>query len=126
MANGPVYEFGPYRLEPAEHRVACGGQVIPLPPKAFDVLVFLVERSGQLVSKQELLDHIWGDVQVEEGNLTLNVSIIRRALGSAAPGKQFLETVPKRGYRFTPEVTRVNDGQYPSAAAVGSARTKPF
>ncbi|HEX4945548.1 MAG TPA: winged helix-turn-helix domain-containing protein [Blastocatellia bacterium] len=98
------YEFGPFRLEPDEHLLLRAGEVVPLTPKAFHLLLVLVERHGHLLEKEELLQLVWPDAVVEESNLTSNISLIRKALGDGENGQKYIETVPKRGYRFVAEV----------------------
>src|ERR1700746_1097627 len=99
-----LYEFGPFRLEPAEHKLMRGNEVVVLTPKAFDTLVLLVRNSGHLLEKDELIRAVWPDSFVEEGNLTNNISLLRKALGDDPP---YIETVPKRGYRFIGAVRRL-------------------
>src|SRR6185436_4702372 len=94
-----LYEFGPYRLDTAEQLLLRNGQPVPLTPKAFETLVALVERSGHLVEKDELMKAVWSDTFVEESNLTNNVYELRRILGHDENGRGYIETVPKRGYR---------------------------
>ena len=103
----PVYEFGPFRLDPSERLLLRDGQPIALKPKAFDLLVFLVERQGRLVPKHELMEGLWPGTFVEEANLTYTVSILRKALGDQE-GDQFVQTVPTRGYRFVASVHQEN------------------
>jgi DNA-binding winged helix-turn-helix (wHTH) protein/thioredoxin-like negative regulator of GroEL len=94
------YRFGGYTLEPAERRISGEDNArIELTAKAFDLLVLLVSRSGQLVSKDEILDEVWQDVSIAESNVTTTISMIRKALREDAEHK-FVETVPKKGYRF--------------------------
>jgi DNA-binding winged helix-turn-helix (wHTH) protein/dipeptidyl aminopeptidase/acylaminoacyl peptidase len=107
-----TYEFGPFRLDPAERLLLGDGQVVSLTPKAFDLLVYLVERHGRLVEKQSLMTALWPDTVVEEANLAYNVSALRKALDDASDGESLIQTVPTRGYRFvgrvatqTPDVT---------------------
>src|SRR5260370_12342853 len=100
-----LYEFGPFRLEPDERVLERGGAAVPLAPKAFDLLLVLVERHGHLVEKDELLKLVWPDAFVEETNLTYNISILRKALGDGTDGSKLIETVPKRGYRFAARVS---------------------
>ena len=99
-----LYEFGPYRLDTGEQLLLRDGKPVPLTPKAFETLVALVERSGHLVEKEELMKLVWADAYVEESNLTNNVAAIRKLLGRGKEGRNYIETVPKRGYRFTPPV----------------------
>ena len=98
------YEFGPYLLDPGEHALLRGAQIVPLTPKAFDLLLVLVERQGRLVEKDELLKVVWPDSFVEEANLSYTVSAIRKALGDGEEGQKYIATVPKRGYRFVAPV----------------------
>ena len=95
-----VYEFGPFRLEVREHRLVREGRSIPLAGKAFETLRVLVERHGTLVSKRDLMNAVWPETTVEENNLDRNISTLRKALGEKATGRQYIETVPRVGYRF--------------------------
>src|SRR5262245_8107699 len=99
-----IYEFGPFRLDAAEHLLLRDGEAIPLTPKAFDLLLALVERHGRLLEKDELLKKVWPDTFVEEANLASNISQLRKALGDGENGLRYIETVPKRGYRFIASV----------------------
>jgi len=101
------YEFGRFRVKGAERVLLRDGEIVPLTPKVFDILLTLVEKSGQVVSKDELMKRVWPDTYVEEGNLTQNISLLRKALGETPEGTQFIETVPRRGYRF---VAEINEG----------------
>jgi TolB-like protein/DNA-binding winged helix-turn-helix (wHTH) protein/Tfp pilus assembly protein PilF len=103
-----LYEFGPYRLDTAEQLLFRDGDPVPLTPKAFETLVALVERSGHLVEKDELMKLVWSDAFVEESNLTNNVYALRKTLGQAENGRGYIETVPKRGYRFTAPVKELS------------------
>jgi DNA-binding winged helix-turn-helix (wHTH) protein/Tol biopolymer transport system component len=103
-----TYEFGPFRLDPAERLLLRGGRPVALTPKAFDLLAYLVERPGRLVDKQALMAVLWPDAVVEEANLAYNVSAVRKALGDGQEGEQFIQTVPTRGYRFVAPVREVS------------------
>lgn len=100
-----VYEFGPFRLEVKEHRLVREGRPIPLTGKAFDTLRVLVERHGTLVSKRDLMNAVWPENTVEENNLDRNISTVRKALGEKATGRQYIETVPRVGYRFVAQLS---------------------
>jgi DNA-binding winged helix-turn-helix (wHTH) protein/TolB-like protein/Tfp pilus assembly protein PilF len=100
------YEFGRFRLKVAERVLLREGELVPLTPKVFDILVTLIEHGGQVVSKDDLMKRVWPNTFVEEGNLTQNVSLLRKALGESPGGVQFIETVPRRGYRFVGETSR--------------------
>ena len=102
------YEFGRFRLKSDERVLLRGEEFVPLTPKAFDILLTLLENDGRIVRKDDLMKKVWPDTFVEEGNLTQNVSLLRKALGESATGPQFIETVPRRGYRFVAPVNRTN------------------
>jgi TolB-like protein/DNA-binding winged helix-turn-helix (wHTH) protein/Tfp pilus assembly protein PilF len=99
------YEFGDFRLEPSERQLLRNGSVVPLTPKAFETLLLLVRKGGRLVEKEELLKEIWSEAFVEEANLARNIWMLRKALGDDNGKHRYIETVPKRGYRFIAEVT---------------------
>ena len=113
-----AYRFGPFQLDTRERRLSRGCDVIPLRLKVFDTLRVLVENAGRLVTKQELLDTIWPETTVEENNLNHNVSVLRKALGEKATGQQYIETVPRVGYRFA---ATVEHAEPRTQAAVASA-----
>ena len=94
------YMFGPFRIDPTERVLRSNGDIVPLTPKVFEMLLALVESSGRVVQKKELLDRIWPGVFVEEANLNVNMSILRRVLGDDSRKRQYIETISKRGYRF--------------------------
>src|SRR5215831_7609243 len=111
-----IYEFGPFRLDAAEHLLLRDGEAVPLTPKAFDLLLALVERHGHLLEKDELLRTVWPDTFVEEANLASNISQLRKALGDGENGQRYIETAPKRGYRFVASVQEVEgESRRPSA-----------
>ena len=99
-----AYRFGPFQLDVRERRLSRGTDVIPLRLKVFDTLCVLVENAGRLVTKDELLTAVWPDTTVEENNLNHNISVLRKALGENATGQQYIETVPRVGYRFVAPV----------------------
>jgi DNA-binding winged helix-turn-helix (wHTH) protein/tetratricopeptide (TPR) repeat protein len=103
-----VYEFASFRLDVAERRLQRNSEVVVLPPRAFDVLVALVEHHGHLLEKEVLLKMVWPDSFVEENNLADNVSRLRKVLRDGENGQEFIETVPKRGYRFIADVKELN------------------
>jgi Tol biopolymer transport system component/DNA-binding winged helix-turn-helix (wHTH) protein len=100
-------QFGPFLIDVSERVLQRDGQPVPLTPKAFDLLAALLERPGQLISKEELLQKVWPDTFVEESNLAYNVFSLRKALGDTAENSSYIETVPKKGYRFTAVVRPV-------------------
>src|SRR5678816_1907121 len=121
------YEFGRFRLKPAERVLLREGELVPLTPKVFDILVTLVEHGGQVVAKDDLMKRVWPNTFVEEGNLTQNISLLRKALGESPGGVQFIETVPRRGYRFVADTSQSwSDKPVPAAIqAVSSGAATP-
>jgi DNA-binding winged helix-turn-helix (wHTH) protein/tetratricopeptide (TPR) repeat protein len=101
------YAFGPFRLDPSAPLLLREGRPVSLTLKALETLVVLVERGGRVVSREELIEAVWPDVEVEENNLSVNVSTLRKALGEGDDGEKYIETVPRRGYRFTATVRDV-------------------
>jgi DNA-binding winged helix-turn-helix (wHTH) protein/tetratricopeptide (TPR) repeat protein len=109
-----LYEFGPFRLDPVERLLLRDQTPIPLTPKAFDTLLLLIENSGHLLKKDELLQRLWPGTFVEEVNLAQNISAIRRVLDGKGTGEQYIETVPKVGYRFLAAVRALPTPASPS------------
>ena len=103
---GRLYEFGPFRLDVSEHRLLHDQEIVPLGPKVFETLLALIEHSGHVLHKNELMMRLWPDSFVEESSLTQNISLLRKALSEGGE-QQFIETVPKLGYRFVAPVTVV-------------------
>ncbi|MEO6782868.1 MAG: tetratricopeptide repeat protein, partial [Bradyrhizobium sp.] len=104
MHEDRIFEFGDCILAPKERLLLRGGEPVPLTPKTFDVLVALVKRSGHLVGKEDLLREVWPDTFVEEVNLTVNISTLRKALNRSRNGIGMIQTVTKHGYRFVASV----------------------
>jgi len=102
------YEFGPFRIEENERLLRRGQEVVALPPKAAELLLALVERHGEAVRKEELLDVVWRGTFVEENSLAQNVYLLRKALGDH-PGAQYIDTIPRRGYRFVAPVRTIRE-----------------
>ncbi len=101
----PVYDFGPFRFLPDEKLLLRHGQPVSLPPKAIDTLAALLERHGHVVLKDDLMRRVWPDTFVEEGNLTQQISLLRKAFAEAGVESISIETVPRRGYRLMAAVT---------------------
>jgi DNA-binding winged helix-turn-helix (wHTH) protein len=102
-----VYAFGPFVLDAGERLLLKDGSPLPLPPKAFDTLVVLVRNNRRLVRKDDLLDAVWPGLTVEDGNVSLNVHLVRKALGDSAAEPCFIETVTRQGYRFIAPVKQL-------------------
>ncbi|OLE54392.1 MAG: hypothetical protein AUG51_08285 [Acidobacteria bacterium 13_1_20CM_3_53_8] len=104
-----IYEFGPFRLDANDRVLLRGGRAVHLTEKVFNILFLLLQRSGHLVTKEELMEQVWPDSVVEENNLTVSISALRKALGEKQEGGQYIETVSKRGYRFVADVLEIKD-----------------
>ena len=105
-----VYEFGPFRLDPSEHVLLRDGEPVPLRPKEFAVLLALVGNHRHVLTKEELLEAVWPDRFIEEGNLNRQISTLRRVLGDTSDEPQYVQTVPKVGYRFVASVREIVSG----------------
>ncbi|MCI0662077.1 MAG: winged helix-turn-helix domain-containing protein [Acidobacteria bacterium] len=123
-----IYDFDGFRLDITEKVLWKGGEVVPLTPKAFDTLVILVEKSGHLVEKEELISQLWPDSFVEENSLSQNVYLIRKALREESQGIRYIETVPRRGYRFIATVKEIpgEDNQEDGKQIGHAGLTKPL
>jgi len=100
LADKEIYRFGHFILDPTERVLWCEGMPVSLTPKAFDTLFCLVRNHGHIITKDELLKQVWPDTFVEEVNLAVNISAIRKALGENPQDCRYIATVPGRGYRF--------------------------
>lgn len=103
------YEFGPFRIDATERLLWRDGEVVALTPKVFDTLLVLVENSGHILTKDEMMKAVWANSNVEEANLTKNISTLRKALTQTSETDQYIETIPWRGYRFSAGVREVSD-----------------
>ena len=96
--------FGPFRLLPTQFLLLEGDKSVPLGSRALEILVALLERPGELVTKQGLMDRVWPNVFVEPANLTVHISALRRALRDGRDGNRFIINIPGRGYRFVASI----------------------
>jgi DNA-binding winged helix-turn-helix (wHTH) protein/tetratricopeptide (TPR) repeat protein len=125
-ASSKIYEFDGFRVEAIQHRLLYQGQQVPLKPKILDLLLFLIERRGELIVKDELMKKIWPDTIVEENNITVSMSMLRKILGEDREHPKFIETVARRGYRFVADVIEVPQEQTPvRASRQSSYSTEP-
>ena len=129
--NGHHYEFGDFRLDSEPLSLWREERLVALPPKALEMLLLLVRRRDVIVSREELLETVWRDTFVEEGNINYTVSLLRKTLDKDDKGR-FIQTVPKRGYRFVAAVLEMAaNGQAENAvpnveaAAIPAAPPKP-
>ncbi|HEX8351493.1 MAG TPA: transcriptional regulator, partial [Pyrinomonadaceae bacterium] len=119
------YEFGPFVLDVSERLLLREGRPVHLTPKEFETLLALVRGAGRVIRKEELLKEIWPDTFVGEATLAQNVFTLRKALGEAEGGGAFIETVPRRGYRFAVKVTGRREGEEPPATVAQDAALAP-
>ena len=122
-----IYEFGDYRLDAAQRVLRRGNEPVPLTPRVFDTLLYLVRQHGRVLGKDELMRAIWPDAVVEENNLNQNVSMLRRVFGESRGENRYIVTVPGHGYRFAAEVkSAVASMNAPAAASAKSIAVLPF
>src|SRR5437868_4521567 len=113
-----IYEFGEFRIDASKRLLTKGdGEAIPLAPKLFETLLYLVRHNGKVIEKDELMREIWTDSIVEENNLNQNISILRRVFGEKPGEHRFIVTVAGHGYRFVPDVKVVGDSGGPELKA---------
>lgn len=120
------YEFDGFRVDPVRRRLLRGGEIVPLTPKAFSILLALIEKRGEVLEKEELIQKVWPDSYVTEANLTQNISSLRKALGERANDHRYVVTVPGRGYSFVAdvlEVSREQTGEHSIAALLAESET---
>ncbi|HSS52698.1 MAG TPA: winged helix-turn-helix domain-containing protein [Thermoanaerobaculia bacterium] len=123
-AERSLYEFGGFRVDPVRRRLLRGQEQVPLTPKAFSILLILLERRGGVVEKEELIQAVWPDTYVTEANLTQNISSLRKALGERANEHRYVVTVPGRGYSFVAdviEIPRESTGEFSIASLMAPA-----
>ena len=111
------YEFGPFRVDPEKELLLRGEEAVPLTPKTFQILLVLVRRSKEVITKDDLLKSVWPDTFVEEANLSRNIFLLRKALGETPQDHQYIVTVPGRGYRFAEDVRLVPEQELSIVAA---------
>jgi adenylate cyclase len=117
-----TYEFGPFRMDARERALRRDGELVPLTPKVFDILFVLVQNSGRVLTKNEMMNLVWPETAVEESNLGRNISTLRKALGDGPDEYRYIETIPWRGYRFIAKVHQSSDER----AAIDSLAVLPF
>jgi DNA-binding winged helix-turn-helix (wHTH) protein/TolB-like protein/Flp pilus assembly protein TadD len=118
-----LYEFGPFQIDTQNRLLFRDGQPVPLKPKVIDTLLLLVENSGRVLEKDELIEKLWPETFVDEANLTQNIYVLRKALTTGADSTSYIETIPRRGYRFTGDVKKISAGATVVEAETGTTRT---
>lgn len=115
-----LYEFSEFRLDPAQRTLMRNGEQMPLTPKVFDTLLFLVQNSGRTLEKDELMKALWPESFVEEGNLSQNVFLLRKTLGDDQNGHCFIQTIPRRGYKFVAPVKLLEIPRHPAQSSLSA------
>ena len=123
--NQHFYQFGPFRLDPLKRRLSKDGEVLRLTPKAFELLLVLVEEHGRTVEKDELLERVWAGTIVEENNLNQNITALRKLLGDSRQESQYIATIPGVGYRFVAQVRKIEITQRRNDATEEAAPSAP-
>src|ERR1700735_3899736 len=118
------YRFGQFVLDPDRRKLSCADSPVSLTPRAFDVLFFLVQNPNRLVTKEELLQAVWGDTIVEEGNLTQYISHLRKTLGNTSEDTRLIVTIARKGYQFTARVTVEEPADIAKHATLQAAATE--
>jgi DNA-binding winged helix-turn-helix (wHTH) protein len=122
QASGRAWRFGPFRYDPEQRLLFRDAELVALAPKALDALHVLLERHGRIVSRSELLTLLWPDTAVEEIGLARNISLLRKALGDERESETYIETIPKRGYRFVAPVAEEGEQEAETAPAPSARR----
>src|SRR5688572_9873260 len=127
LPDNHLYEFGNFVLDARSRILLKVGGTVHLTPKAFDILLVLVQHGGQVVNKEQLLKEVWPDTFVEEGSLSRNIHELRKALGDDSSEPGYIETIPKRGYRFLAplKVSVLNAGQLEGSETPAEAKARP-
>ena len=118
--------FGPFELSIGERVLRRDGRVLPLGDRALDILTYLADRPGEVIAKQELMDHVWSDITVEEGSLRVHVAAIRKALGDGQFGNRYIANIKGRGYSFVGTVLRLEDGKGGDIQGASTRRLSPW
>jgi eukaryotic-like serine/threonine-protein kinase len=130
MGDHNLHDFGPFRLDTNERVLLRAGRRVPLPAKALSTLIVLVRNKGRVVEKDDLMKEVWPNEFVEEGNLAQHIFMLRRALGETADRPKYIETVPRRGYRFLESSKEIRASVSPEVApesqSIHSLAVLPF
>src|ERR1035438_2672327 len=110
-----IYEFGPFRVDPEKETVLRAGEAVSITPKTFQILLVLIRKNKEIVTKDDLMKTVWPDTFVEEANLSRNIFMLRKALGETAQDHRYIVTVPGQGYRLAEDVRMVRSRTSPSS-----------
>src|SRR5580698_4138041 len=125
MDSGGSFEFGAFRFHARGKQLVRNGIVVPVGSRALDILAFLLDHAGQTVGKDALMTAVWPGRVVEESNLTVHMSALRRVLEEGGAGTSFIHTDPGRGYRFAAPVVETPSGETPSPASGNPVAASP-
>src|SRR5215204_4804388 len=120
-----LYEFGEFRLDLERNLLLHQDEIVPLTHKALETLAVLVENNGRIVEKDEIIERVWQDTFVEEGSLTRNISTLRKVFGEEPGTNKYIETIPRRGYRFVAKVKGFSNGNIKKELTNGLTQNKP-
>ena len=116
-----IYDFGPYRVDSGQRFLLRNQKPIHLSPKTFELLIFLIEHPNQVIDKERVMEEVWKDLYVEEANIAVHISTLRKALNGDGQNGATIETFPKVGYRFSADVREVPNGALPTAGGTNAA-----
>jgi Tol biopolymer transport system component/DNA-binding winged helix-turn-helix (wHTH) protein len=125
MKSFKLYEFGEFRLDLERNLLLQNDEIVPLTHKALETLAVLVENNGRIVGKDEIIGRVWQDTFVEEGSLTRNISTLRKVFGEEPGSNRYIETIPRRGYRFVAKVKALSDADAKKESTNGFVETAP-
>src|SRR5258708_5788137 len=125
-SNGYLYRFGQFALDSRKRTLSRADSPVSLTPKAFDVLLVLARNPNRLVTKEELLQAVWGDTFVEEGNLTQYIYYLRKALGDNSEDARLIVTIARKGYQFTAGVTVAEAAEFAKHATLQAAAAQSY
>src|SRR5437879_4973557 len=103
-----IYEFSEFQISPERRLLVRNGVPVPLTPKGYDTLLFLVQNRGRVLEKEEFMGSLWPESFVEDGNLSQNIFVLRKILGDDQNGTSFIQTIPRRGYKFVASVKEID------------------
>jgi Tol biopolymer transport system component/DNA-binding winged helix-turn-helix (wHTH) protein len=105
----PIFSFGEFSFDAAQEILYRGAEIISIPPKTRELLGAFIENAGRILTKEDLMDLVWKDTFVEEANLSHHIAVLRKSLGEDKNGKKFIQTIPRKGYRFVAPVSEISD-----------------
>lgn len=126
MSDGYAYEFGKFRIDPGVREITCDGQLLNIRPRHFDLLLLLVSKQGEVVTREEIIDQVWTGSIIEDGNISLAIHLLRRLIDEPDQKDSRILTIPKRGYTFTTEVRKILSKESQLSSSTISSSDGPF